>query len=229
MRKRSPPEQGELDWDAQDSQLREDAVWARPAPEDFRGRVMQGYQTFISRDEAEQRNLSNTLAFWDALPKYGIPRNQQAAMRNEHGDLPDYERVFEYSGREYRLLVRAARVKVDGHLGIDIYPSEREQLVESALRYQACQQAQGFYTEQTNASTPMAGVVCTIYQIRKLLAARKRHLTPAEIREAIEVLYHCRIGVCATDRRKRVVANMPIIGEYHKLDKDGDADDCESA
>jgi hypothetical protein len=162
------------------------------------------------------------LSFWDTLPKYGIPLNQQESMRNERGDLPDYERPFRYGGREYTLIVSAARVKGPDGYGYDVYPSEREQLVEAALRYQACQQARGFYTPHTNAPAPRAGVVFTIYQIRQLLAERGRHYKDRDIREALRVMRNCSISVRGANKRFAAEVEMSIIDGCRRLSRDAD-------
>jgi hypothetical protein len=206
----------------EDSEMLEESIWARPAPEDFEGKQMQQYQTFIARDEAEKRNLSNTLSFWDTLPKYGIPLNKQEAMRNQRGDLPNYERAFHYAGREYTLIVAAARVKGPDGLGYDVYPSEREQLVEAALRYLSCQQARGFYTAHTNTATPRAGVVFTIYQLRQLLAERGRHYKDRDIRDALRVMRNCSISVRASKGRLTADVEVSILDSCRRLAKDED-------
>jgi hypothetical protein len=214
--------QQELDLGGDDSQRPEDSIWATPEPEDFQSRPMQQYQTFVARDEANAGNLSNTLSFWDTLPKYGVALNQQESMRNERGDLPDYERAFQYGGRDYTLIVSAARLKGPDGLGYDVYPSEREQLVEAALRYLACQQARGFYTAHTNAPAPRAGVVFTIYQLRQLLAQRGRYYKDREIRDALRVMRNCSIRVRTARKRIAAEDEMSILDSCRRLSKDGD-------
>lgn len=205
-----------------------ESIWATPEPEDYARPVIKHYQRFVARTRGSGQH-SNSISLWDLLPKYGIPLNQQEAMRNERGDLPDYERPFEYDGQRNTLVVRAARIKGPDGLGYDVYPSEREQVVESALRYLACQQAKGFYTRRTNAPTPVGGVVFTIHEIRKLLAEHGRHYRPREIREAIEVMRYAGIGVRGERDRRRVIGYTSILSGYGQVLEPGEAEASDSA
>jgi hypothetical protein len=169
-------------------------------PEEFGNQTMRHYQTFLLRHGQQSNQQSNSMPLWDLLPKYGVPRNQQAALRDERGDLPVLEQRFEYLGQRYSLYVEAARVMRADGLREDVYPSEREQLVESALRYLASQHPRGFYTINTNAEAPVAGVVFSVHEIRQLLAKRGRHLTYRDIRESLYVMLRCYIEVDTADR-----------------------------
>jgi len=149
-------------------------------------------------------------------------------MRDVRGDLPEFQREFQYRGRTCRVRVRAARVRDSDGLGIGVYPSEREELVESALRYLACQQAQGFYTERSNAPQPVSGVTFTIHQIRMLLRERGRWLRHEDIVQALEVMRYCSITIETGDRRRDY--GSPIISGVRRMAVDaGDDVDSEGA
>jgi hypothetical protein len=221
-----PQNQGELDlYREDDSDLRDENVWRHPEPEDFHGTQMQQYRTFIARDTSQKRNLSNSLSFWDRLPKYSIPLNQQQSMRNERGDLPDYEQVFEYGGREFTLVVCPARVKGPDGLGYEVYPSEREQLIEAALRYLACQQATGFYTTQTQDIQGGAGVVFSIYQVRRLLEQRGRHYKYREIRDALKIMRRSVFHIRGAEKNVVADLDLQIIEHIDRISDCGDLED----
>lgn len=158
--------------------------------------------------EPEEKQYSNTIELYDAIPKYHWGNVKRINGRY----LPSLERVFEHRSKRYRVKVRPARI--DGRDGVerDYYPSIREEIVEDALRKLACE-GQGIFLDE------QAGVTFSLYQLRKELQRMGHGYNLSDIKDALFVCANTKIEVESADGEAIVVSSLfQIVGLKNRSD-----------
>ena len=179
--------------------LTENKKHSMPPPQSsaFSGHQLSLFQTFLCNGEDERQRLSNTVDFWDSVPKYCVSRKQMSTMRSADGYLPKARRNFDYMGSVFAVEIRPARVSDKDGKEKEYYPSLREELVEDALRKIAAEQNHGFYEELPKAQR--SGVVFSIYMLRKELALRGHTVSYQQARESLYILSDAGIEILSGD------------------------------
>lgn len=123
----------------------------------------------------DREDYSNTIELYDAIPKYFWGKR-------EHKDLQNatITRQCTIRGREMMVKIHPAIIEKDDGSNVLIYPGEREELVEDALRKIAVS-GQSAYVKGK------AGVNFTLYQLRQELSRMGHTLSFNEILEALKV------------------------------------------
>jgi hypothetical protein len=122
----------------------------------------------------EGQEYSNTIELYDFIPKY----HWGNVTRLNDQFLESLERTFVYRGREYTAIIAPARIKDKDGVVRDYFPSQREELVEDALRKLACE-GRGLMLDDE------AGVVFTLYELQKELESKGHGYNTNEIKEAL--------------------------------------------
>lgn len=141
------------------------------------------FQEFICPQQTVREDMSNTLMFWDALPKYHIPREIQHQLADSNGRLSIFRRDVRFRDETYTMEIYPAKIVRDG-VEVDVYPGETEELVEDVLRKFLADQNQGFF----NTSTKTAHVYFALDQVKKELKQRGKTRSYQEIVEALDIL-----------------------------------------
>lgn len=127
--------------------------------------------------EPAEKDYSQTVELYDFIPKY----NWGKSKRIEGEFLRTIKREFECRGRRYHLTLMPARIE-DGKDGSkEYYPSQREELVEDALRKMMTER-------QSLLLDGEAGIAFTLYQLQKELSERGHTYSYEELKDAIRVL-----------------------------------------
>ncbi|GAB5407251.1 MAG: hypothetical protein Aurels2KO_54820 [Aureliella sp.] len=89
---------------------------------------------------------SSTIELYDAMPKCFSSNKEMEALRRKNGGnyLETLSRIFMHRGEEYQLTIRPARIQAAG-VEREYYPSQREDLIEQALRKLATNPKNGIY------------------------------------------------------------------------------------
>lgn len=133
-------------------------------------------------------DYSNSIELYDTMPKYymgGAEREKGKTVES----LPIFNRDFQHRGKEYQLEVAPASIQ-DKKSGktISYYPSQREELVEEAIRKIATRgRLRQFDGEEEGRGIKM-GVGFTYYELQKELRGMKHGYAIDEIKMAIEIL-----------------------------------------
>ena len=145
----------------------------------------------------EDKHYSNTIELYDAIPKYFWG----SLKRENDRYLPSLVRTFEHRGVKYKVKIRPARM--DGKDGTekDYYPSQREELVEDALRKLACD-GKGILLDD------QVGVMFTLYEVQKELEKRGHGYNIAEIKDALFICAKTDIEVMSEDGKAIVVSSI---------------------
>ncbi|MFC6674039.1 plasmid replication protein [Marinobacterium aestuariivivens] len=145
-----------------------------------------------------KRDYSNTVDIYDAIPKYVWGKTR------EHEDLKSASITRHCTIRGERITVKLKPALIDkGDRTVLIYPGQREELVEDALRKIAVN-GQGIYVNDK------AGVSFTLYELMKELERMGHTYSLAEIKEA---LFVCRGSIieCYSEDGESVI-NSSLFG-----------------
>ena len=159
------------------------------------------FQTFLGDGD----NYSNTIDLYDAIPKYS-PSRKLNALR-EHGKyLPILKRHFKHRNRitgemtTYHVTIEPARYEDHSGQEKEYYPTEREELVEEALRKIATDQRNGCYLSE------QAGVQFSLKALRKELTARGHAMRHDSIVEALNICSKTLLTVTTADGQSVLTA-----------------------
>jgi hypothetical protein len=145
----------------------------------------------------EDKKYSNSIELYDAIPKYFW-----GSVTRENGrHLPSLLRSFEFRGRKYKVKITPARMEDKNGVEIDFYPSQREELVEDALRKLACDGSGVFLDDQL-------GVVFTLYQLQKELTRMGHGYNIAEIKDALYICAKTNMEVKTDDGQNVVLSSL---------------------
>lgn len=159
------------------------------------------FQKFLCPARSRE-DMSNTLMFWDALPKYHIPREKQHLLYDSNGRLPIFKRELVFKDETYVMEIQPAQFERNGQT-IDIYPGETEELIEDVLMKLLADQNAGHF--DPNAKT--ARVHFTLDMIRRELQLRGKARSYQEIVDALEILG----GSVLTIRRGKKAVSKDVI------------------
>ncbi len=148
------------------------------------------FRTFLPDEEDK---YSNTIELYDAVPKYFTNARAIAALREAGKYLPILDREFEHRGEVYKVQIHPARIRYKDKQEKEFYPSQREELVEEALRKIACDHSNGVYLDD------QAGVQFTLYELRQELMARGHGINVPDLLEALKICNLATISVQKAD------------------------------
>ena len=191
------------------------------------------YDMFGSFLGGDNKDLSNTIELWDAIPKYAVLPRTQNTMRDTKGRLPVHEHLFQYrptyaantkpiSGK---VTIRPAQIK-DGKGGYtDYYPSTDEELVEEVLKKIFSEAQFGSHFPEKTESW----VRFSLHHIQRELKARGKTRSYAQIKQSLEILALSTFEVQLTkDDTKHLVYTSPIINDMTRVTRQDYLDDPSS-
>jgi hypothetical protein len=162
------------------------------------------FQTFLP----EADKYSNTIEFYDAIPKYFTNKRQMAEMREGPEGreiyLPTFEREFKHQDTTYSLKIKPARAEDRHGRELEYYPSEQEEIVEEALRKLACDRLNGVYLG------PGAGVQFTMYELREELRKRGHSMSHDELRRSLLICRSAGLRIEKKGGEKEVLLDSSI-------------------
>lgn len=161
------------------------------------------FQHFLKPQKASLEDMSNTLMFWDSLPKYHIPREKQHLLADAHGRLPVFKREVVFQNETYVMEIQPAQVERGGAF-TDVYPGETEELIEDVLRKFLADQHLGYFDPRART----ARINFTLDQIRSELKRRGKARSYQEIVDALEILGS---SVLTIRRGKQAVSKDVIV------------------
>lgn len=155
----------------------------------------------IVETPGSDRSLSNTIELYDALPKYNW------AQKREHTSMDEAEftRVCTVRKVEYRIVVKPAILNKRGK-NVLVYPGNREEVVEDALRkFAVAGQGQMLNND--------AGVTFSLSQLKAELQSMGHTYDLNEIKEAIMVCRGATLEVYGDSGQTLISsAFFPVVG-----------------
>jgi hypothetical protein len=150
----------------------------------------QQLELFEVTELSSNEEYSNTIELYDQMPKYYF-----GGVRREKGRevdaLPILRREFKHKHKNYRLEISPAALFKDGKT-IHYYPSQREELVEDALRKLVANK-RGVFLDDDIA------VKFTLYELQKELKIRGHGYSFSQIKEAIEICNKTIVDIMSKD------------------------------
>ncbi|AWK90129.1 plasmid replication protein [Azospirillum thermophilum] len=161
--------------------------------------------------ELEDRSQSHLIALYDLAPRFVfVSRDNDAKDKGElvskDSFIKSVRREFSFRGRNYRLTVQPARIdrnnpmrkeeKASGTqaaaevVEVEIFPSEREQVVEQVVRRLAMDRSRLSLTGENRDKVQMR---FSLYEIQRELRAVSHTLSIQDIRESLTILARSRI------------------------------------
>lgn len=77
-----------------------------PSAKAFTSPQMSLFQDVLCNNDLEREQLSNSICFWDSIPRYSISRQAMDRMRDERGFLDLLSREFIYRDSKYMILIQ---------------------------------------------------------------------------------------------------------------------------
>lgn len=132
--------------------------------------------------ELTDESYSNTIELYDSMPKYffgGVEREKGKTVDS----LPILNREFMHRNRNYKLSISPASIQ-DKKTGktINYYPSQREELIEDAIRKIATKPNRAFYFDNE------VGVKFTYYELQQELKRMGHGYAIDQIKLGIEII-----------------------------------------
>lgn len=144
------------------------------------------YSSFVSNDDSK---VSNTVEFWECIPKYFFTAAKEKSLRTADGLAKPFEWPYTYRGGSYTAVIHPASVKDKTGAYKAFFPGVTEDLVEEALKKIFTIQNQGIHDVKNAESW----VRFSLRMIHKELKANGRTRSIEEIKHAIEVMSKCNI------------------------------------
>lgn len=140
---------------------------------------------------SDRGEFSNTIEFWDAIPKYAVSARRQASLRTASGTLPIHKYAFKGGDYEAQIVITPAKLEMEDGDTKEFYPSADEELVEEVLRKFLADQRYGSHEVRAEESK----VRFTLSMIRAELKARGKTRSIPEIKRSLEILKKTTIEV----------------------------------
>ena len=140
---------------------------------------------------AQDRKYTNTIELYDTLPKYYYG-NQEREKSKTGEYLPILKRQFEHRGIKHSINISPAAILNKEGKTIHYYPSQREELVEDALRKLACDGRGVFLNNEM-------GFSFSLYEVQQELKKNKHGYNINEIKEALEICASSMIEIKSED------------------------------
>lgn len=153
--------------------------------------------TFFELILPDQRRYSNTIELYDFIPKYHWGK----AQRINGQFLKQLEREFVCRTKHYRVKIKPASIEDKDGVERYYYPSQREELVEDALRKFVCE-GHGFFLDDE------AGVSFTLYQLQQELAQRGHTFNLDELKTALLICANTKLEIKSEDGSVTIVSSI---------------------
>lgn len=139
------------------------------------------FSQFISN---EPENMSNSVNFWENIPKYFFTPKLMEKIREPNGLAKPYKWEFEHQGVSCAIKIQPALIEQEDGSYKAYFPGVTEELVEEALKKILTDQRYGLH----DPGAYETWVRFTLRMISKELKTRSRSRSIAEIKKAIQVM-----------------------------------------
>jgi hypothetical protein len=156
-----------------------------------------GQLTFFEYLLPEDRRYSNTIEFYDFIPKYSWGKSQ----RVDGPYLKTLKREFECRGIRCKVEIDPARIKDRNGQEKEYYPGLREELVEDALRKFASE-GQGLFLDAA------AGVTFTLHQLQQELKSKGHSYSKDQIKDALLICAKAKMTINSEDGSVSIVSSL---------------------
>jgi len=195
-------------------------------PENYKGSKQLDLFSLFLKNKNEE--LTNTIEFWDSIPKYILNKEQQKKLRPKEGQPDPYEYEYTKNGYEYKVITQPALIKQDDGSYKAFFPSVTEELIEEVLKkFLSEQNALGIHEEKKGNTW----VKFTIFAIQKELNKKNKKVigedgvikekgksrSYKEIKQSLEILSK---SIITVKRNNVIIWNSPILEAFSMSDSE---------
>ncbi|KAF0139101.1 MAG: RepA protein [Stygiobacter sp.] len=145
----------------------------------------------------DNKPYNNTIELYDFMPKF-----HWGNVKRINGQfLPRLEREFECRGIKYKLKLDPAKIEDKDGIVRDYYPSQREEIIEFALR-KLMADGHGIFLDDAASTT------FTLYAIQKALQLMKHGYKISDIKEALLICVGTKIEIISEDGKTVIVSHI---------------------
>lgn len=140
-------------------------------------------------NESGQTTVSNTVEFWEHIPKYFFTPSTIKRLRTQEGHADPFKWDYKFKDKLYTVKIQPALIEDKKNSGkyMAYFPSVTEELIEEALKKIFTDQSFG----QHNAEKKESWVRFTLSMIHKELKNKGRERNRSQIKHAIDVMSSC--------------------------------------
>jgi len=139
------------------------------------------FGNFLTNDN---KSVSNTIEFWEGIPKYFINSKQQEKLRTEAGHADPQKREYIKDGITYIAKIQPALIEQPDGTYKAFFPSVTEELIEETLK--KIMSDQRYITQDANQAETW--VKFSLHMIQKELKEHGKARSLDEIKHAIDVM-----------------------------------------
>lgn len=144
--------------------------------------------------ESDKQEGTNLFSAWDFFSIYMSSRREQTKLRKTNPSLPILKINTTLAGQEHSIQITPAIIETkDGRK--EFYPSEREELVEQALRKMLLEQA-----EVIN-DLNQTWVWYTLKSLRKELVSMGHTMPTPAIKESLAIMSGCKLSITQNNQK----------------------------
>ena len=142
------------------------------------------FSQFVTNDPSE---VSNTVEFWESIPKYFFSHQQVEKLRTEKGLAEPYKWSYFFNDTPFTVKIQPALIEQKNGGYKAFFPGVTEELVEEALKKILTDQNYGLH-DPKNAET---WIRFSLSMLEKELKDRGRGRNRNKIKHAIKVMSGC--------------------------------------
>jgi hypothetical protein len=181
------------------------------------------FSQFLANDQSE---VSNTVDYWERIPKYFFSTEQQGKLREPSGLARSY--TYEYklknnAGQElpYKVKIQPALIEQPDGTERAFFPTKTEENIEEVLKKIFTEQNHGIHDPKNTESW----VKFSYAMIRKELYRMGRGLRHDQIKHSLEVMSKCILTVYEAERE---IFTGAILQDYCSVDRSKYLEDSEA-
>lgn len=163
--------------------------------------VTKPEQLLLFELTSAEKDYSQSVELYDFIPKYFWGKSNRLNGKF----LDNIHREFECRGKLYQLTIMPARLEEGKNDFKEYYPSQREELVEDALRKLMTER-------QALMLDGEAGLMFTLYQLQKELMERGHTYSYGELKDAIRILNNT--DIILKDKKEQLETAFSPIEHY---------------
>lgn len=172
------------------------------------------FSDFLTNDVSE---VSNTVEYWERIPKYFLSPQEQKSLRTAEGLAKPYTQEYILRGQNgeplpYKVRVQPALIEQDNGEFMAFFPTKSEEIIEEVLKKIFTEQNLGIHDARNSESW----VRFSYSMINKELRKNKCSRTHQQIKHSLEVMSKCVLTVF--EEGEEIYSN-PIINNYIKVDR----------
>ena len=166
---------------------------------------------FVTNDKSK---VSNTIEFWDSIPKFFLNSKQQEKLRTKEGLANSYIKKYEKDGQEYKIKIQPALIEEKDGTEKAFFPSVTEELVEEVLKkILTDQQKYGIHIENKEETW----VKFSLSMIHKELKEHGKTRSREQIKQAIQVMNR---SILILYKGKKEIWSGAILQDLVTVDRD---------